>query len=140
AVVCPWDGGAALAGADLTKAGVARASVGGRTSSHANDAERTRADPGNVDGPAERIGGPVGRQWEVGEGGSLLRRGDRRVATDVLTGDQVDDAAGDGDGVVAEALVEPAQQGQVDGRLHTVGPGGGQQLREQLPLQLVHAV
>src|SRR3712207_3569206 len=57
-----------------------------------------------------------------------------------LAGDQVDDPAGDADGVVGEARVVAAEQCDVDGGLDAVPPGGQQQLAEQLLVQLVHQV
>jgi hypothetical protein len=57
-----------------------------------------------------------------------------------LAGDQVDDAAGHGDGVVGEALVVAAGQRDVDGG-STPGSHVSSRIdREQLPVQLVHDV
>ena len=58
----------------------------------------------------------------------------------MLAGHLEDDPAGDLDGVVGEALVEPAEQRHVDGRGHAVLPLPVHQHGEQVPVQVVHRV
>ena len=51
-----------------------------------------------------------------------------------------DDPPADLDGVVGEALVEAAEQRDIDSRGDPVGPLAIHQLGEQLPVQLIHRV
>src|SRR5688572_5820348 len=57
-----------------------------------------------------------------------------------LAGDEVVQVVAGVDGVVGEALVEAAEQGAVDGRLHAVLPGTAEHHHEQALVQVVHLV
>ncbi len=69
-----------------------------------------------------------------------LGEGGRSARDSALAGDQVDDPAGDRDGVVGEALVVAADERHVDRRLDAAVPRVVEDHREQLAVQLVHDV
>ena len=88
--------------------------------------------------------------WRVRRGGAALDLGDDVgvlvvlvVEADVrvvLAGDEVDDAAGDGDGVVGESLVVTADEGQVEDRAARPRRVLVEQRREELTVEVVHRV
>ena len=87
-------------------------------------------------------GHPAQQRAELGEllgqrlGGHRLHR--ERAGH--LPGHDVDDPAGDGDGVVGVALVEAGEQGDVDGGPDAVAPVAVHEHGEHVPVQVVHGV
>ena len=85
--------------------------------------------------------GHVGEeQRQVGELTGQRVGGSHRERAGHPTGDDVDDPAGDRDGVVGVALVEAGEQGDVDGGLDAVAPVAVHQHGEHVLVEVVHGV